>query len=122
MARFCISLPDDIHKKLKLKAKDQHISLAHYLRKLIEMGVELENLTDQNKAGSGENSSIFSEEKQRVLWKNVLSWSLETRVLTRVLFGKILDAKYTDVNAEIKMIKEKAEARTLGLLDMDEEK
>ncbi len=121
MARFCISLLDEIHEKLKLNAKKQHISIAHYIRKLIEMGMELEKLTDQNKGGSGENSSIFSEEKQRILWKNLLSWSLESRVLSRVLFEKILDSKFPDVKAEIKIIKEKSEAKASGLLDINED-
>lgn len=121
MARFCISLPDEIHEKLKLNAKGQHISVAHYIRKLIEMGMEIESLTDKNKGDASDNSSIFSEEKQRVLWKNLMSWSMETRLLTRVLFGKILDGKYPDVNAEIKSIKDKATAHALGILDMNED-
>ena len=121
MGQYCISLPEQLHEKLKVGAKKQQISVSQYIRKLVEKGMELEDLTDQNKSGSGENGSIFSEEKQRVLWKNLMSWSLETRVLTRVLFGKILDTKYPDVDAEIQMIKEKAEAKANGLLDINED-
>jgi len=121
MTRFCISLPDDIHEKLKSNAKEQHISIAHYIRKLIEMGLEIENLTGKNKGDAGDNTSIFSEEKQRALWKNLMSWSLESRLLTRVLFGKILEGKYPDVDAEIKSIKDKATAHALGILDMSED-
>ncbi|MCD8500085.1 MAG: hypothetical protein LRY43_03365 [Gammaproteobacteria bacterium] len=82
--------------------------------------MEIESLSD-NKGGTGENSSIFSEEKQRTLWKNLLSWSLETRVLTRVLFGKVLDGKYPDVDNEVNIIKEKAEAKVNGILDINED-
>ena len=103
MGQYCISLPEQLHEKLKVGAKKQHISLSQYIRKLVEMGMELEDLTDQNKGGSGEGSSIFSEEKQRVL------------------FGKILDGKYPDVDVEIQMIKEKAEAKANGLLDINED-
>ncbi len=121
MGQYCISLPEELHEKLKSGAKKQHISLSQYLRKLVEMGMELESLSDENKKGDGDNTSVFSEEKQRVLWKNLLSWSLETRVLTRVLFGKILDAKFSDVDDEINMIKEKAEAKVDGLLEINED-
>ncbi|MBM3894783.1 toxin-antitoxin system HicB family antitoxin [Candidatus Dependentiae bacterium] len=121
MGQYCISLPEQLHEKLKVGAKKQQISVSQYIRKLVEMGMELEDLTDQNKNGGGENSSIFSEEKQRTLWKNLLSWSLESRVLSRVLFEKILDGKYPDVKAEIKMIKEKSEAKANGLLDINED-
>jgi hypothetical protein len=121
MAQYCISLPEEFHEKLKLGAKKQHISISHYIRKLVEMGMELESLSDENEGGSGDKTSLFSEEKQRVLWKNLLSWSLESRVLTRVLFGKILDGKFPDVDGEIKMIKEKAEAKVDGLLEINED-
>ena len=121
MARFCITLPDEIHEKLKSGAKKQHISIAHYIRKLVEMGMELEALTDENTNGDGTKNSIFSEEKQRVLWRHLLTWSLESRTLIRGLFEKILESKLPNVIAEVQTVKEKAEARVLGLLEINED-
>jgi metal-responsive CopG/Arc/MetJ family transcriptional regulator len=123
MARFSITLPDSLHEALTNLALKKQISLSKTIRELIESGLEIERLTEEsiNNSHNGKDTP-FSHEKEKILWKNVLAYTLETRVLTRVLFGKILEGKYQDVNSEIARIKGKAEARVLGLLDINEDK
>ncbi len=123
MARFSITIPDSLHETLTKLALKKQISLSQTIRELIESGCEIERLTQEAMGNSGNGKDTpFSPEKEKILWKNILAWTLETRVLTRVLFGKILEGKYPDVNSEMDMIKGKAEARAMGLLDMNDDK
>lgn len=122
MAQYCVSLPEEFHQRLKLGAKKKHLSLSQYLRELVESGLEVERLTEASMGNSGNGQdAIFSPDKQKVLWKNLLAWSLESRILIRGLFEKILESRLNDVLGEVQKIKEKAEARALGLLNMSED-
>lgn len=119
MSRFCVTLPDELHETLRQGAKKKNRSISNYMRELIEMGLEIESISEEKNNDSGQFNSLFTDEKLALLWKNILSWSLETRVLTRVLFEKILDQKLPNAATEMQMIKDKSQARAEGLIGLD---
>lgn len=123
MTRYCVSLPEAFHENLKSGAKKRHISLSHYLRELVESGLEMERLTDMSMGNTGSgHDSTFSPEKEKILWKNLLAWTIESRLLVRGLFEKILENRLDNVLGDVQAIKEKAEARASELLNMNDDK
>ena len=122
MARFSITLPDSLHESLSTLAEKKQISLSQTIRELIESGLEIERLTQEATGGTGENNERpFSPEKEKMLWKHLLASSFESRMLIRGLFEKILESKLDNVLGEVQKIKEKAESRAAGLLELNED-
>lgn len=122
MARFSITLPDTLHETLANLAERNHKTLSQTIRELIESGLEIERLSNDAMGNNQQNNDqAFTSEKEKILWKHLLSWSLESRTLIRGLFEKALEHKLTDVVSEVQKIKEKAEARAIGLLELNED-
>lgn len=122
MARFSITLPDTLHEELAKLAEKNHKTLSQTIRELIESGLEIERLSNDPMSGNHQNGeSAFTPEKEKILWKHLLSWSLESRILVRGLFEKILESKMSDVIGEVEKIKEKAESRIIGLLELNDD-
>jgi hypothetical protein len=122
MARFSITLPDTLHEQLAKLAEKNHKTLSQTIRELIESGLEIERLSNDPMSGNHQNNdAAFPPEKEKILWKHLLSWSLETRILVRGLFEKILEKNMSDVMSEVQKIKEKSESRVIGLLELNED-
>ena len=120
MARFSITLPDTLHETLASLSEKNKKTLSQTIRDLIESGLEIERLSNDPMGNGQSNEQAFTPEKERILWKNLLSWSLESRALIRGLFEKALESKMTDVVGEVQKIKEKSEARAIGLLELND--
>jgi hypothetical protein len=82
MKRLNISFYDEIYEKLVARAEtSKEKSIAQGVRELVDLGLKLEEAAKQTDAKETENDS----EKIIEMLKNILIWTMETRLLTRYI-------------------------------------
>lgn len=100
MYRLTINLSDVDFEKIQKNAKNKSLSLSEYGRKLIDFGLQAEQVM----AAKGMNDtplstsslSINEPELSKKILKNLLAWQLESRFLIR----SIVEQDYNDVKVQ----------------------
>jgi hypothetical protein len=117
MIRISITFYDEVHEKLKDGANKKNVSLAQHIRELVEIGSRVEESAAKKQDGdAGELNKIDNLNELKSLWKNSLSWGLETRYLIRYLVENMSE-KNKDVIADIlKKSTDKADSFVSALL------
>src|SRR5271165_3982638 len=81
MARITISLPDEDLEYIENHAQQKALSASEYTRTLIKLGLTIE----KNSGAIDPLNYAMDLEQQKLLWKTLLVWELETRYLVRHL-------------------------------------
>jgi hypothetical protein len=83
MPRLSITFYNDIFNQLQGEAVQNHISIAHYVRDLVTIGLRVEEAAAKEEM----NSSPIIDELANLnqLWESNLSWLLESLHLIRYL-------------------------------------
>lgn len=100
MKQLCIRLDQKTYEKIKNHAHDKALKLSEYVRRLVELGLRIEMMSEEKAAKNNDSEAHFSElGDSKILWEKELAWTLEMRFLMRILADKILYGKdQTDEN------------------------
>jgi hypothetical protein len=122
MTRLSISFYIDVSNKLHENAAHKQISIAHYVRDLVDIGLRVEEAAAQKKYGDNNHRSEVDELGDlKKLWENDLSWLLESLYLIRYLIRHLPHSEELspeDKNQTddiISMAKNKAQSYVKGL-------
>lgn len=118
MKQLCIRLDQKTYEKTKCRADDKALPIAQYIRRLVELGLRIEEMSEKKGEGNDQNNELFSDlGSSKMLWEKELSWTLEVRFLLRVLIGKLLLNKDEVDGNIIQQSKIHAEHFVAGLLN-----
>lgn len=111
MYRLTINLSDDVFEKLKIQANNKNLSLSHYGHVLIESSLRIEQATFETETAQFNQIAWMKRMddlgKMKKILKNLLTWQLESRYLTRHLVEKLFEKTQEpnqDILAEAKKI------------------
>lgn len=86
MERTTITFYDETYQQLKIRAqKNGNQSIAHCVRELVELGLKIEKAASESEDSPAKNGFENMLFELKTLLKSNLSWSLETRLLSRFL-------------------------------------
>ena len=118
MNRVTITLSDDLFKKIEGRRQEKSLSsAAQCMRELIELAWRIEEIAKNSAAEKDKASEELQAilEIKELLKKNMI-WSMETRMLARVLV-KYMEHDGPETNNKLlAMCKEKATAHVKGFL------
>lgn len=113
MSQIPVGFPKKIEEKLRQTAKKRGVTLSHYIRELVEIGLQVEESAAKNLS---EKNVIEMQNLQMDLWENSLAWELESRYLLRYLVEQTSLNDKQKANYILETAKSKAEAFVKGLL------
>jgi hypothetical protein len=117
MRRITINFPQAAFEQLQKNAIKKEVSLAYYLRELVEIGRQVEEAASlQKEAAEQKNNADFLPESDAHLWKHDLLWTLESRYLLRYLVDNMSDQSAEKREAVLGTAKEKAQVLVEELL------
>lgn len=94
MKQFCIRLDDKTYEAIMKKSKDKALKPSEYIRRLVDIGLRIESMSEEKLSKNGDNENRFLDlGDSKILWEKELSWTLEMRFLIRLLADKILYGK-----------------------------
>jgi hypothetical protein len=124
MPRISITFYKDVFNQLQGNATQKQISIAHYVRDLVDIGLRVEEAAAKNAYADGSQKSEIDELGDlKKLWENDLSWLLESLHLIRYLIRHLVhneklspeeNRHHTD--GIINKAKDKAQSYVNGLL------
>lgn len=112
MRRITISLPEEDLKYIEKCSQQKALSAAEYIRTLIKLGLTVE----KNSGVTDPLNYAPDLEHQKLLWKTLLVWELETRYLVRHLVEEGIQKNSGQQTALLETAKIKAQERVAELL------
>jgi len=110
MQRVTISFPEETLKDLEKNAANRGLSLAHYLRELVELGLRLEGVESQLPTPISQASLEKTAAEGGVdFCKLPLEWALESRYLLRYLVDSLVQHSAEKRAAVLSTATEKAQ-------------
>src|ERR1700733_3180230 len=86
MKRISIGFYDEVCEQLKEIMKEEGLpTLAQCIRELVDLALRIKNSAKNSNAKNDETNLLNAVSELKNLFKNNMSWSLETRLLTRFL-------------------------------------
>ncbi|CAN5419655.1 hypothetical protein BH10PSE19_BH10PSE19_00010 [soil metagenome] len=117
MNRISITFNDESYAKLQIQAEKKKISLAKYVRELVDIGLQVEEAASQNEDNKKlKKNEIDALGELKELWKNNLIWTLESRYLSRYLVENIAGKEEEAIAKVLEKTKEKSRSFVAGLL------
>jgi hypothetical protein len=114
MKALSIRFDEETYENLRQNSEKKALAIAEYARRLIEIGLRVE-------MAASKNTGKTSEDELKELWQKELSWTLETRFLTRFLVEKLLASDEKDNLQFMKEARIKAENYVLGMMGEHED-
>lgn len=117
MKQLCIRLDEKTFDKVRKRADEKALKLSEYIRRLVELGLRIEEMSEKKSTkDNGDNEQFSDLGSSKFLWEKELAWTLEMRFLIRFLADKLLYGKdQTDGNL-LQESKIRAENFISGLL------
>jgi hypothetical protein len=110
MPRLNLVFPDTYFAMLQANAAKQGVSIARYARDLMDMGLQVEEATAQQRAPNAEkDNAALNEDEVKAWWKNSLLCALESRYLIRYLVDNLTHQPDEKREAVLAAVKEKAQ-------------
>ncbi|CAN5423874.1 hypothetical protein BH10PSE19_BH10PSE19_16320 [soil metagenome] len=117
MNRISITFNDESYAKLQTQAEKKKISLAKYVRELVDIGLQVEEAASQNEDHKKlKKNEIDDLGELKELWKNNLIWTLESRYLSRYLVENIVGKEEEAIAKILEKAREKSRSFVAGLL------
>ena len=89
MERMTITFYEEVYQKLKNRSEKRgQIPIAQSVRELLDIGFRVEEASEKNEENGNGSDLMESLSDIKNLLKNNLNWSLETRLLQRLLIEK----------------------------------
>ena len=103
---------------LRQKAQEKEMRLSEYLRRLIEIGLRVEEASSSKSSEDKLNYPKISELGELLkLWEKTLAWTLESRLLLRILVPQVLEKEEEKQKQLVTTTRTKAEKYVAGLLN-----
>jgi hypothetical protein len=115
-ARTTVSFYTEVYQRLEERTKQKGLaSVGQSIRELVDLGLRIEDAAKSNDKGAGDEllDAILDLKN---LFKSNLNWSLETRLLTRLLVEKQADPTQENSAEILKKCQERAQQYVQGLL------
>ncbi len=121
MKRITVTFKDDLIAQLEDRMKEKKLnSLSECVRELVVLALKIEDAAKQKShANKQDNEELVLLKDVRNLLKNNLTWTMESRLLSRLLVENIPSLKKPEVANILEIYKEKAGAHVKGLLKED---
>lgn len=117
MRRITVTFPENDFIQLQNSATKKGISLAQYLRDLVDIGRQVEEATAQQSVSNDEkNNAVLNFGDAKELWKNSLLCALESRYLIRYLVDSLPNQSDEKCETLINAVKEKAQTLVAELI------
>ena len=113
--QISFSVNEILAKKLQKRSKEKAKSLSEYVREMVELGVKIDERNDENSLNS--HTEILTEELLLELWRELLSWSGETRVLVRALINHTTEIQPEERSKLLSEMKQKSLEKVNSLLN-----
>jgi malate synthase len=125
MPRILVTLSQNVFNQLQVSATQKQIPTARYARDLINVGLQVEEaIAKEENSDNSKKSDIEELGDLKILWKNNLSWLLESLHLIRYLthhlaYSENLSPEENKNRTDeiIQKAKEKAQSYVEGLLE-----
>ncbi len=89
MKRITVTFYDEINAQLEERAKRNGLdSVSQCVRELVELGLRVEAAAEKSETENEEDETKKLLDELKIFMKSNLTWSLETRLLTRFLVEK----------------------------------
>src|SRR5438477_11534454 len=106
MQKITVKVEDDVYKKVEARSvKNGCKTISQCARELIELGIKIEEAALLQE---GENAHNAIDPMLLEILKNSLIWSMETRLLVRLLVDKNVDSNAGQTMDLMKTAKDKA--------------
>ncbi len=123
MPRITITFYTDLFNQLQENATQKQIPVAHYVRDLVDIGLQVEKAAaKKSHSGGNQKSEIEELGDLKKLWENNLAWLLESLHLIRYLIRHsthdeklLLEGNKSHTDNIINKAKDKAQAYVNGL-------
>ena len=117
MQRISISFFEETYQIISERAEQKKLSIANYIRNLVELGLKVEDMSSEN-SSSEEESPIQKDLNilKKLLKKNLIA-ELESRMLTRYLTLHCSEGSEEDNREALRKAKETSEALVEGMLE-----
>lgn len=120
MQPLTIRLQEEELEKIKQLANHKKIPfLSEYIRSLIQIGLQVEEATEQfapNSNSQNISNTDLLQSNDESLWEKMLIWELESRYLIRYLVDRLPEETDGQHRSFIKKAHEKAESHVAQLL------
>jgi hypothetical protein len=124
MPRILVTLTQNVFDQLQENATQKQIPIARYARDLISIGLQVEEaVAKEGNSNNPKKNEIEKFDDLKVLWRNDLSWLLESLHLIRYLTHHMIysenlssDENRNRTDEIIQKAKEKAQSYVEGLL------
>ena len=117
MPRLNLLFSETYFARLQENAAKKGVSLAHYARDLIDVGLHVEEITAQQMDANDAPKKAVSRLGDKELWKNSLACVLESRYLLRYLVDNLAHVPREKRELVLTTVKEKAQAVAAELLE-----
>ena len=112
MRQIPVGFPKKIEEKIRQTAKKRGTTLSHFIRELVEIGLQVEEAAAKNLP---QKNASESSDLQQDVWKKTLTWLLEIRYLMRYCVEEFLTDEKQKHSPALNTAKDKAEAFVKGL-------
>ncbi len=118
MKQLCIRLDEKTTNKIQERANEKALSPSEYIRRLVELGLRIEEMSEKKNEGNDQNIEAFSDlGSSKMLWEKELAWTLEVRFILRFLVDKLGFSKTEIDSTLMQESKTRAEHFVAGLLN-----
>ena len=118
MKRLCVRLDEKTTNKIQDRANEKALSLSEYIRRLVELGLRIEEMSEKKSDADDQSNEAFSDlGSSKILWEKELAWTLEMRFILRLLVDKLVFGKTEFDHNLMQESKIRAEHFVAGLLN-----
>ena len=117
MHRITITFPENDFVQLQNIATKQWISLAQYIRDLVDIGYQVEAAITPQVSNDVNNNTVLHLGDAKELWKTSLLCVLESRYLIRYLVDNLTNQTAEEREVVINAVKEKSQSLVAELVD-----
>lgn len=117
MNQIPVGFDKKTEEKLRRNAKAKEMKLAQYIRTLVDIGLQVEEMSERKESAKESKDSLMSalEFQQKLLQKGLIS-SYEILYLTRYILAKLPEDKSGEHNQILDSAQTKAKSLVEGLL------
>lgn len=123
MKRLSITFYDETHDKLETNAKTKHLSLAEYVRQLVETGLKVEALSNESKAEENPMMDLLNtlRAEQQAWAKKIIPTLHESLYLNRFVVANLNEGHQKESQQFLRDAKMKAQGISEALFQQEDE-
>lgn len=116
MKQIPVAFDKNTEEKLRKNSKKKDMKLAQYIRSLVDVGLRVEEISEQNASSEGKSNLTNELEFHKKLFHKDLLSGYETLYLTRYILSLLPEEKPGEHNKTLDTAKLKAQSFVEGLI------